>query len=81
MTGKIIDDDKPTVSVSDAGATEGDAVRFTVSLSAASLQNAVVYYDLDPGTADASDFTVQKRGVYIVQNRAEFRDGEREHLR
>ena len=67
VTGKIIDDDKPTLSVSSASATEGNAVRFTVSLSAASIQNAIVHYDLDQGTADASDFTVQKRGVILFR--------------
>ena len=65
-TGNIIDNDRPTVSVSDASATEGDAVEFTVSLSAAvpaeTFSDATVYYDLDHGTADASDFTQQKGG-------------------
>ena len=59
-TGTIIDDDEslPTISVSDASATEGDAVEFTVSLSAASGEQVTVQYATSDGTAEgATDFT------------------------
>ena len=69
-TGRIDDDDRPTVSVSDASATEGDTLEFTLSLSAAvpeEMGRGSVYYDLDPGTADASDFTVRKGGFLVFR--------------
>ena len=57
-TGTIIDDDLPTVSVSDASAPEGGAVDFTVSLSAANGQSVTVQYATSGGTAESgTDFT------------------------
>ena len=59
-TGMIIDDDSssPRVSLSDGSATEGDAVEFTVSLSAASAQQVTVQYATSSGTAaSGTDFT------------------------
>ena len=58
-TGTINDDDgSPTVSVSDAGATEGGAVEFRVSLSAASSRQVTVDYATSGGTATSgTDFT------------------------
>ncbi len=54
------DESLPTVSVSDASAAEGDAVAFTVSLSAASSQQVTVDYATSGGTAAAgSDFTAE----------------------
>ena len=46
-------DEPPAVTVSDAGATEGDAVEFTVSLSAASGQEVTVEYATADGTAES----------------------------
>ena len=59
-TGTINDDDEslPTVGASDASASEGDAVEFTVSLSAASSQQVTVQYATSDGTAESgTDFT------------------------
>ena len=58
-TGTIRDDDDlPTVSVSDASATEGGTVEFTVSLSAASAKQVTVQYATSGGTAaSGTDFT------------------------
>ena len=48
----------PTISVSDSSATEGDAVVFTVSLSAASSQQVTVEYATSGGTATSgTDFS------------------------
>ena len=48
----------PTISVSDASATEGSAVAFTVSLSAASSQQVTVAYATSGGTATSgTDFS------------------------
>ena len=60
--GTINDDDEPaitpTISVSDASATEGSAVSFTVSLSAASSQQVTVAYATSGGTATSgTDFS------------------------
>ncbi len=58
-TGTIRDDDEslPTVSVSNASASEGDAVEFTVSLSAASGRQVTVEYATSGGTAESgTDF-------------------------
>ena len=61
--GIIVNDDIPTVSVSDASATEGDAVEFTLSLSGeAGPGGAGVYYEFEYGTADDSDFTNLRSG-------------------
>ena len=62
-TGTIVDNDIPTVSVSDASATEGDAVEFTVSLSGEPRPgDTSVYYDFEYGSADSSDFTLLQSG-------------------
>ena len=54
-TGTIIDDDvAPSLSVKDASGEEGNAVLFTVTLSAASSQEVTVTYDTDIDT-DAGD--------------------------
>ncbi len=51
-------DEPSAVSVSDAGATEGDAVEFTVSLSAASARQVTVEYGTSDGTAESgTDYT------------------------
>ena len=51
-------DEPAAVSVSDAGATEGDPVEFTVSLSGASGQQVTVRYATSSGTAESgADFT------------------------
>src|SRR5262249_47098764 len=56
-TATIVDDDLPTLSVSDASATEGNSgltpVTFTVTLSAASSQTVTVSYSTAAGTATA----------------------------
>ena len=57
-TGTIHNSDPPAVSVSDASATEGDAIEFTVSLSAASGRQVTVQYATSDGTAESgTDFT------------------------
>ena len=59
-TGTIEDDDEPlpAVGVSDASATEGEAVEFTVSLSEASARQVTVQYATSGGTAaSGTDFT------------------------
>ena len=59
-TGTIEDDDEPlpVVGVSDASATEGEAVEFTVSLSEASARQVTVQYATSGGTAaSGTDFT------------------------
>ncbi len=57
--GTILDNDSPpTVSVSDASATEGAAVSFSVSLSAESGKEVTVPYATSGGTATSgTDFT------------------------
>ena len=57
-TGTIHNSDPPAVSVSDASATEGDTIEFTVSLSAASGRQVTVQYATSDGTAESgTDFT------------------------
>ena len=51
-------DEGPAVSVSDVSGTEGDAIEFTVSLSAASGRQVTVRYATSDGTAESgTDFT------------------------
>ena len=57
----------PAVSVSDASATEGDPVEFTVSLSAASSQQVTVDYATSGGTAaSGTDFTAASGTLTFV---------------
>ncbi|WP_420636883.1 Calx-beta domain-containing protein [Candidatus Palauibacter sp.] len=59
----------PAVSVSDASAAEGDAVAFTVSLSAASSQQVTVEYAMSDGTAAAGeDYTAQSGTLTFAAN-------------
>ena len=59
----------PAVSVSDASAAEGDAVAFTVSLSATSSQQVTVEYATSDGTAAAgSDYTAQSGTLTFAAN-------------
>ncbi len=59
----------PAVSVSGAGASEGDAVAFTVSLSAASSQQVTVEYATSGGTATGGiDFTAQSGTLTFAAN-------------
>ncbi|MCY3706213.1 MAG: hypothetical protein OXH08_12075 [Gammaproteobacteria bacterium] len=59
----------PTVSVSDASATEGDAVAFTVSLSPASSQQVTVAYATSDGTATTGeDFTAASSTLTFAAN-------------
>ena len=70
-TGTINDDDEspPAVSVSDASAAEGDAVEFTVSLSAASDGEVTVEYATSDGTAAAgSDYTAASGTLTFAAN-------------
>ena len=72
-TGTINDDDDddslPTLSVSDASAAEGDAVAFTVSLSAASSRQATVDYATSGGTATSgTDFTAESGTLTFAAN-------------
>ena len=71
-TGTINDNDDaptPTVSVSDGSATEGDAVAFTVSLSAASSRQVTVEYATSGGTATSgTDFTAASGTLTFAAN-------------
>ena len=71
-TGTIIDNDESsplTVSVSDGSASEGDAVEFTVSLSAASSQQVTVQFGTSGGTAaSGTDFTAAAGTLTFVAN-------------
>ena len=59
----------PAVSVSDASAAEGDAVAFTVSLSAASSRQVTVEYATSGGTATSgTDFTAQSGTLTFAAN-------------
>ena len=71
-TGTITDDDAaPTVSVSDASASEGDAVEFTLSLSTASGQQVTVQY------ANLERHSGERDGLYGGVGDADLR-GERD---
>ena len=62
--GTINDDDEmPALSVSDASATEGEAVEFTVSLSAASALQVTVEYETSGGTATTGDDFTEESGT------------------
>ena len=59
----------PALSVSDASATEGDAVEFTVSLSAASSQQVTVEYATSGGTATSgTDFAAASGTMTFAAN-------------
>ena len=59
----------PTVSVSDASAAEGDAVAFTVSLSAASSRQVTVEYATSDGTATSgADFAAASGTLTFAAN-------------
>ena len=61
--------DSLTLSVSDARATEGALVEFTVSLSAASSQQATVQYATADGTAESgADFTAASGTLTFAAN-------------
>ena len=62
-TGTIHNSDPPAVSVSDASATEGDAIEFTVSLSAASGRQVTVDYATRDGSARAGEDYTETRGT------------------
>ena len=58
-----------TLSVSDGSATEGAAVEFTVSLSAASSQQVTVQYATSGGTAESgTDFTAASGTLTFAAN-------------
>ena len=70
-TGTINDDDEslPAVGVSDASVGEGDAVAFTVSLSAASSRQVTVDYATSGGTATSgTDFTAESGTLTFAAN-------------
>ena len=59
----------PAVSVSDAGAVEGEMVEFTVSLSAASDERVTVDYATSGGTAESgTDFTAASGTLTFAAN-------------
>ncbi len=63
------DESLPAVSVSDASAAEGDAVAFTVSLSAASSRQVTVEYTTSGGTATSgTDFTAESGTLTFAAN-------------
>ncbi len=65
-TGTINDDDAaPNLSIGNGSATEGDPVRFTVTLSPASEKTVTVGYaaSVAGGTAESSDLTGTQRGA------------------
>ena len=53
----VDDDNPPELSIGDASATEGSAVSFTVTLTAASDNTIMVTYDTSVDTAGSGDFT------------------------
>ncbi len=63
------DESLPAVGVSGASAAEGDAVAFTVSLSAASSRQVTVEYATSDGTATAgSDYTAESGTLTFAAN-------------
>ena len=63
------DESLPAVSVADGSAAEGDAVAFTVSLSAASSRQVTVQYATSGGTATSgTDFTAQSGTLTFAAN-------------
>ena len=58
-TGTIIDNDgaRPSLSIGDASATEGQSLTFEVTLSAAAASTVTVQYRTANGTASSSDYT------------------------
>ena len=57
-TGTILNDDKPGLSITDASGTEGSAIEFTVTLSAAISDEVTVEYATTSGTATQdTDYT------------------------
>ena len=66
-TGTITDGDMATVSVANASATEGEAVEFTVSLSAQAISDVVLGWSTTNGTAMApGDYTAQTNGTVTI---------------
>jgi hypothetical protein len=68
----ILDDDGPTVSVSDASVTEGNTgtrnAVFTVTLSAPTVEDVLVNYGTAPGTAFANfDFTPILTNTLVIR--------------
>ena len=62
-------DTPPTVSVTDASATEGAAVAFAVSLSEATSQQVTVQYATSGGTATSgTDFTAASNTLTLAAN-------------
>ena len=65
----VVVQDLLTLSVSDGSATEGDAVEFTVSLSAASGRQVTVHYASAGGTAESgADFTAASGTLTFAAN-------------
>ena len=65
-TGTITDnDDKPTISVADTRAEEGDQLSFTVSLSNETYANVTASYRLTDGTAKAGEDYVARTGRVV----------------
>jgi large repetitive protein len=69
---RILDDDGPTVSVSDASVTEGNTgtrnAVFTVTLSAPTVEDVLVNYGTAPGTAFANfDFSSILSNTLVIR--------------
>src|SRR5205823_4280227 len=64
----IIDDDGPTVSISNAEATEGSPLLYTVTLSAPSPQAVTVLAGTWGGTARANDDYVSAFNIWVTFN-------------
>ena len=66
-TGTINDNDSATVSIANASATEGEAVEFTVSLSAQASSDVVLNWSTADGTAIApGDYTATSNGTVTI---------------
>ena len=66
-TGTIIDDDRAAVSVSDASATEGSSMTFTVTLNQAVAGGFTVTPSFTDGTAtEGSDYTENTTALSFV---------------
>ena len=68
-TGTILNDDKPGLSITDASATEGSAIEFTVTLSDTISDAVTVEYATSSGTATQdTDYTAATGTLTITAN-------------
>ena len=68
--GIIKNDDHPTVTVSDASASEGDAISFTVTLDKATKDDFTVTPTYTNGTAASTDYTANTTALSFTKGTA-----------